>query len=439
MTTEKTAPTDNEIHGSFDGIRDGYVEGWAYCPGRPDQPVTIEILTNDKVVATAVANIHRSDLEDAGIGNGCHSFSIPENSDWHGGPYQIREAATGHILPVREVSESPEPFFEPNFEIMGFFDQVVDHQLSGWVFRPDQPDTALTVEVVCEHRVIARETADTFRQDLLDGGIGNGHHAFSIPVESFWNLSDCWVRESTTGKVLMGNEIIQHPRFCIPFDDAVNELQQVLSSANIPEESAHQIMAQFEDSCQAIDRGTFAWARAVLNGLIQDAGAHAVLLCKLGETFLLADNPQKALNAYQQAIFLDDHFFWAHWGMGEAYIGLNRQEDAKTALAKAKNASSHHPEIQRAIGASELVFLPQKFAQIRKDKGDPAALSFLARQILDFSDTNVIDMALEILGKGEESFDLPGLTEASKVEVCRKLLAAVLVETENRMNIQVTP
>jgi glycosyltransferase involved in cell wall biosynthesis len=52
------------------------VRGWAWDPGRPDEPIEIEVLVGDEVVARLPANRYRADLEAAGIGDGRRGFEV---------------------------------------------------------------------------------------------------------------------------------------------------------------------------------------------------------------------------------------------------------------------------------------------------------------------------------------------------------------------------
>ncbi|HEY0832827.1 MAG TPA: glycosyltransferase family 2 protein [Azospirillum sp.] len=60
--------------GFLDDVRDGNVDGWAADPARPDARITVVIAVDGARVGTAVADIHREDLTDAGLGDGRHAF-----------------------------------------------------------------------------------------------------------------------------------------------------------------------------------------------------------------------------------------------------------------------------------------------------------------------------------------------------------------------------
>ncbi len=64
----------------YDGFldaNDGWsARGWAIDRARPDDPVEIEYELSSGVSGTVLANQFRADLATAGVGNGCHAFTI---------------------------------------------------------------------------------------------------------------------------------------------------------------------------------------------------------------------------------------------------------------------------------------------------------------------------------------------------------------------------
>ena len=64
----------------------------------------------------------------------------------------------------------------------GHFDMASCSSLLGWVWNSSAPGTRLTVEVVEGSQVVATGTANRYRQDLQQAGIGDGQYAFDIPT-----------------------------------------------------------------------------------------------------------------------------------------------------------------------------------------------------------------------------------------------------------------
>ncbi len=65
----------HDHRGHFNGIQQNRAFGWCALK-TSDDPVSVELLANGKVVATAKADAFRQDLKNAGIGSGHHSFNI---------------------------------------------------------------------------------------------------------------------------------------------------------------------------------------------------------------------------------------------------------------------------------------------------------------------------------------------------------------------------
>ena len=71
-------PADKpEYHGQIDGRFGTRVCGW-FCRQGEDRALSLELLINDQVVATFVAEIERDDLARVGFGSGRHGFMSPE-------------------------------------------------------------------------------------------------------------------------------------------------------------------------------------------------------------------------------------------------------------------------------------------------------------------------------------------------------------------------
>jgi hypothetical protein len=75
----KPAPANSSLCGFVDRAEEGKLAGWAADLDNPDHAVVVEIREGDKLIASAVADVYRRDLELAGVGHGRHAFqcSIP--------------------------------------------------------------------------------------------------------------------------------------------------------------------------------------------------------------------------------------------------------------------------------------------------------------------------------------------------------------------------
>ena len=84
--------------------RDG-IAGWACDGTNPAEPVALQVIDNGALIGRVLANRHRPDLEEAGIGDGRHGF------EWHfpGG----LSPHLDHVLHVRRESDGEQIFRSP--------------------------------------------------------------------------------------------------------------------------------------------------------------------------------------------------------------------------------------------------------------------------------------------------------------------------------------
>ncbi len=62
----------------------------------------------------------------------------------------------------------------------GFFDGATCDVINGWAWNAANPNAKVTVEIWEGSVKIAEAVASSFRQDLLNAGIGDGYHAFAF-------------------------------------------------------------------------------------------------------------------------------------------------------------------------------------------------------------------------------------------------------------------
>lgn len=64
----------------------------------------------------------------------------------------------------------------------GHFDCVAGRDICGWAWNPAAPHSPVTVRVHIDGQIVAEGMAVQHRPDLQAAGIGDGHHAFFIPL-----------------------------------------------------------------------------------------------------------------------------------------------------------------------------------------------------------------------------------------------------------------
>jgi hypothetical protein len=62
----------------------------------------------------------------------------------------------------------------------GYHDVGNCSAVAGWAWDSNQPTTPVSVDIYVDGTLVSTTQAATFRQDLLNAGIGDGNHGFSI-------------------------------------------------------------------------------------------------------------------------------------------------------------------------------------------------------------------------------------------------------------------
>lgn len=90
----------------------------------------------------------------------------------------------------------------------GRLDLVRHDLIEGWAQDEIHPRAPLRLNVIADGRILFEVLADQFREDLRAGGIGEGRHAFSVPVNPALSRTDrhrIEVRRADDGRPLPGS------------------------------------------------------------------------------------------------------------------------------------------------------------------------------------------------------------------------------------------
>jgi len=118
---ENRYPYSPSYEGYFEQATCQTISGWAWNANRPNAPSFIELLSDGALVDVLPADLHRSDLQAAGKGNGYHAFSFGGFGDgqWHS--ISIRHTGSGN-----NISWSPKNLVCNAKMFSGMPDQVID-------------------------------------------------------------------------------------------------------------------------------------------------------------------------------------------------------------------------------------------------------------------------------------------------------------------------
>jgi len=149
------------------------IKGSVSNKNNPSESVTLELINGaGEVVGTAGVN--------AGISSDETFFQytllIPETLK-NGRPQQlaVRVKGTSFILPETSGSLTCKlPAY------MGSFNSGNCKQITGWVWDKNAPNATVEIEIVENNLVLARSTANVFRQDVKNAGYGSGYYGFAL-------------------------------------------------------------------------------------------------------------------------------------------------------------------------------------------------------------------------------------------------------------------
>lgn len=71
-------------------------------------------------------------------------------------------------------------------QLEGLVDNATDHRLYGWAWNAAAPEERVEVELRLGEEVVARTVAERMREDLAKAGVGDGRHAFELPLRPEW-------------------------------------------------------------------------------------------------------------------------------------------------------------------------------------------------------------------------------------------------------------
>ena len=150
--------------GSFDGFDGLYAVGWARDEAAVEIPVSVDVLANNRWVASGRAELLRGDLLDAGVGEGTHGFKVAlpvELCD--GAEYEICVRAGAKAVELHPGAR----IFQRASTLLGHIDGVDGACVVGWVRNLLEPDKATPVELLIDGESISTGFASQASADGL--------------------------------------------------------------------------------------------------------------------------------------------------------------------------------------------------------------------------------------------------------------------------------
>jgi hypothetical protein len=87
---------------------------------------------------------------------------------------------------VSELLEAPNDASARPAEIQGLVDNAINTRLYGWAWNASRPEERVIVELRLGEDTVATTVADRDRHDLAKAGVGDGRHAFELPLRPEW-------------------------------------------------------------------------------------------------------------------------------------------------------------------------------------------------------------------------------------------------------------
>ena len=159
-----------EYLGRIDECAGGIVAGWAFDRDPAGNPVEVEVLVNDEVVAAARADLFREDLRTAGLGDGRHAFQI-------GVPLTVGRSAPV-VVRVRirgtgmELEGSPKhlDLWSPNSpqRYRAHLDEAEGTRVIGWAVDTHDPARSVDVALYAGDELAGTARCTVERPDVAD-------------------------------------------------------------------------------------------------------------------------------------------------------------------------------------------------------------------------------------------------------------------------------
>lgn len=199
----RTPPSPPTVVGNCDGLDRADAHGWAWRPDAPELRLEIEQWVDGELKARAIADLPRTDLAAAGIGDGTYAWRMPLALDpartepqtvefrVQGGEVLPNGTFVSVLVPAAEIAtaaeqpagtDEPQDFSAAQSSAVGQCDGYDGGVARGWAWRPLSPEDRVVVEQWVDGALVGQTVADALRADLAAAGIGDGRYAWEMPL-----------------------------------------------------------------------------------------------------------------------------------------------------------------------------------------------------------------------------------------------------------------
>lgn len=321
--------------------------------------------------------------------------------------------------------------------VQGWLDQIVDGVAYGWAHDTRQPFKRLDIEIVEDRRIVGRGPAMLYRNDLHEGGHGDGRCAFAIKLSKalFDGESHLlWARVGDgSGIALNGEHVHASPAASPAFDmlpaAEVVGLAEDWSAHWQDRDEARAFVSSMERSNLQLETDDIRQGLDALETIAARYPDLELVQIKIGEALLAMNRPEAAMAAYQRALEGDSLTSWTLLGIGNCYRLLGRWDEAKDfylrGLAISPDKQRHGARV-RELDDRLRTIAARRFL----DEGDTgAALDALLPQLLNRpDDARLKSLVGEVLDvERSDGVDIAGTQLDSEMSQARQSIALLQV------------
>jgi glycosyltransferase involved in cell wall biosynthesis len=168
-------------------VHDGSAFGWVRSLDQPAKPVTIDVVSDGKVLWTGEAGGSAPCVPPSTQEMRQYGFVAPLQFGWKGlsllkGPRPVEVRIKNVAAPIARLNVGGGLLW--SLERAGYdgYCDIIDNMIRGWVWNPTEPSTSVDVAVFVGGRFLARSTANAPRDDLRVAGVGTGAYGFAVPL-----------------------------------------------------------------------------------------------------------------------------------------------------------------------------------------------------------------------------------------------------------------
>lgn len=230
---------------------------------------------------------------------------------------------------------------------VGFFDFIENGCAYGWACILERPEVKLVVEITSGEKIVGRGTADIYRADLAQSGIGDGRNSFQIPIsyELYDDLPHVLEAKVISSSVPLQGEaqwFKAAPKnwgfALIPRAIGLEILRETIEEKlpGLPSDQNANIVKAFELASVLQESGNLEEARLAWSAIAARLNNPVLVHCKLAETAMLEGRYEAGLGHYKTALSVDLQCIWAHLGASSAYALVGQPQLAADAIAVAQ-------------------------------------------------------------------------------------------------------